>query len=133
MEYLHDTKTLVWYMIGSDRLSKKAKEIILNEENRIYVSSASLWEIAIKIVIGKLDEKVFNLPLFIKMCRQCKIIILPINENSAVSYKKLPLKEKNRDPFDRMIVACAVDNSFTLLSGDSKFEQYQADGLQLLW
>ena len=67
------------------------------------------------------------------MCRQCKIIILPINENSAVAYKKLPLKEKNRDPFDRMIVACAVDNSFTLLSGDSKFEQYQADGLQLLW
>ena len=133
MEYLLDTHTLVWYMFGSERISKKAKEIILKEENKIYINSASLWEIAIKIVIGKLDEKIFDLPLFIRMCRQCKITILPVNENSALAYKKLPLKDNNRDPFDRMIVSCAIENGFTLLSGDGKFEQYITDGLQLLW
>ena len=133
MEYLLDTHTLVWYMLGADDLSKNAHDLILDKRNNLYVSVASLWEIAIKIVIGKLDEKAFNLQYFIKMCKECDIAILPVTSSNALSYKSLPLKENHRDPFDRMIISAAIENDFTLLSKDERFAQYKSDGLKLLW
>jgi PIN domain nuclease of toxin-antitoxin system len=56
-----------------------------------------------------------------------------LQEQDAISFLDLPLKENHKDPFDRMLIWQAINNNLTLLSKDKIFQQYAADGLKLLW
>lgn len=133
MKYLLDTHTLLWYLQGNEELSSKIFEIIINRRNKIFISIVSFWEIAVKLSIKKLDEKYCDLEFIRKECKKQHIKVLPITIEGAISYKTLPLKSNHRDPFDRMLIATAMKNEYTLVSKDSKFEQYTVDGLKLLW
>lgn len=124
--YLLDTHTLLWFLQNDKQLGKTALEII--EHNDVCVSMASLWEIGIKNSLGKLDlplpfDEIFPNQLLIN-----DIAILPIE---LIHLKIVnQLKFHHRDPFDRLIIAQALNNNLTLISKDSKFADY---GVNLLW
>lgn len=133
MEYMLDTHALLWYMNGEPNLSENVLSVIENRNNEINVSAISFWEIAIKSSIGKLSLDKNDLEKIRSQCLCSEFNILNVESNDAISYLELPFKKNHRDPFDRMIVATAIKNNYTLLSCDNKFEQYKEDGLSVLW
>jgi PIN domain nuclease of toxin-antitoxin system len=120
-------------MKGEPNLSPKALEIIEEETNIIHVSTISFWEIAIKSVIGKLHVDEDDLKRIQIQCEYSEFNILNVEPQNTLSYLSLPLKPKHRDPFDRMLIATAIQNGWKLLSCDDTFDQYKEDGLKVLW
>ena len=125
--YLLDTHTAIWYFSGDDALSKTAKEIILPLSNQIYLSIISAWEIAIKLNIGKLDID-GNTANFFRDAETNGFIFLPIKPSHLAVYETLPLI--HRDPFDRLLIATAIDEQMTLISADKNIAQYD---VPLIW
>lgn len=121
MNYLIDTHILLWYIIGDKRISQEIQTKIQNKWNTIYLSNASLWEIAIKISIGKLKLRgtLLELKVFLK---KIDIQILEFDFEDLETLQKLPFF--HQDPFDRLIVAQAKTKSLELISNDSQISKY---------
>lgn len=124
MKYLIDTHTFLWFNLGSLELSQAAKQVIMDENNEIFVSIASLWEISIKTAIGKL-EILGNYELIIEDITENNMNILTINFAHTVIQHQLPLY--HRDPFDRIIVSQAIAEDMNLVSKDMVFDTYLTD------
>ena len=120
MKLLLDTHIIIWSVSTPDRLSEKTKRYIMNAE-ALYISAASIWEISIKIQLGKLE---LDLPAFIREIENLGIHSLPISWQHAQGTKELPLYHK--DPFDRMLIAQALHEPLTLLTNDLELSQYSA-------
>lgn len=121
MNFLLDTHSMLWLFDDDDRLSENAKEIITDPENRIFISIASFWEIAIKMSLSKL---VLDIP-FEKLFDECEKLdfnILNISKRHLLFLKTLPFV--HRDPFDRLIVCQAIIENCTLVSADRAFLEY---------
>jgi PIN domain nuclease of toxin-antitoxin system len=128
MRLLLDTCAFLWIASESPRLSKSAIALCLDRDNELYLSAASVWEIGIQHAIGRLP-----LPerpdIYIPKVRDASgIASLDIDEDSALHASKLP--PLHTDPFDRMLIAQAIVHGMTILSPDSKIEQY---GVRVLW
>jgi len=106
--YILDTHTLIWFCEGNEKLSKKSKSIIENKENLLFVSFASLWEIVIKLSLGKLKTKI-NFNILVKFIEDNDISILNSNINHLKTLEKLPFHHD--DPFDKFIIAQAIHES----------------------
>ena len=121
MKYLLDTHTFLWFINGSIELSPQAKKIIQNTENDMFLSIGSLWEIAIKIKIGKLsiDMTFYELK---KESDKNDICLLPIQYEDILTLSSLELYHK--DPFDRIIIAQALQDNLTIITKDSNFNDY---------
>ncbi len=124
MRLLTDTNVLLWFLSDSERLPAGHKEAIANPENQIYVSIVSLWEIVIKMNIGKLEigadfETFFNL-----VTKDCGFRILQISAAHLCQYLKLPLL--HRDPFDRLIWSQAKAERMAFLYTDEIFNDYNS-------
>ncbi len=121
MTYLLDTQTLLWALEESPRLSPKARSLMVDPANTLMVSIASLWEIAIKVSIGKLD---LAQPLhdIIAKLPEADIAILPIEPQHIWEVERLAFV--HRDPFDRMIIAQAIAENFEVISSDEVFPHY---------
>lgn len=133
MKYLLDTHTFLWYLLKPEKLSPKVLDIINNEDTDIYVSTTSVWEIAIKVQINKLslgNISVYHIPNVIK---QLNFTAINPDIYDYVSFTDLATKENHRDPFDRMLIHMAIRNNLVVLSCDASFKQYEENGLQLLW
>ena len=133
MKYLLDTHTFLWYLLKPEKLSSKVLDIINNEDTDIYVSTTSVWEIAIKVQINKLslgNISVYHIPNVIK---QLNFTAINPDIYDYVSFTDLATKENHRDPFDRMLIHMAIRNNLVVLSCDASFKQYEENGLQLLW
>ena len=133
MKYLLDTHTFLWYLLKPEKLSPKVFDIINNEDTEIYVSTTSVWEIAIKVQINKLslgNISVYHIPNVIK---QLNFTAINPDIYDYVSFTDLATKENHRDPFDRMLIHTAIRNNLVVLSCDASFKQYEENGLQLLW
>lgn len=122
MSILLDTHAVLWYVESDSSLSAKAKAII-DAKKDLFFSIASLWEIAIKLNVGKLQITSSFSQLLIRL-EFLNIEILPINTEDLDTYMSLPLPKKHRDPFDRILVAQSINYSFPILSGDEKFDLY---------
>ena len=125
MKYLLDTHVILWYLSKDSNLSSKAKEIVDTKAD-LYFSIVSLWEIAIKVNIGKLqiNRPIEALPIELQYMN---IQVLPITIRDIEIYSSLPLPNtptKHRDPFDRILIAQAINHSFHLVSRDSAFDAY---------
>ena len=118
MNYLLDTHALLWWLTDPQKLSVKAQEIIRNRNNLIYVSSASIWEMAIKKSIGKL-----MLPhnLLATITAEC-FKFLPILPEEALGIMDLPLI--HADPFDRLLIMQAKLHDLVLITNDEKIIEY---------
>ncbi len=119
--YLIDTHVLIWYMAGSSRLNKNALSIINDKSNILFVSKVSLWEIVIKASIGKLKLAI-ELSEIEKYIEKNRIIELDFGYIEFKELVKLPFP--HRDPFDRMIIAQAITNNYTIITDDPKFQPY---------
>lgn len=121
MDVLLDTHILLWAWSGDKRITKAQRELIASEEVRACVSIVSLWEIAIKSSLGKLElmaslnELVATLPEF-------HIDLLPLKVEHVQLVTTLPLH--HRDPFDRMLIAQAKHEDMHLLTADPHFAAY---------
>lgn len=118
--YLLDTCAFIWYLGNSQKLSEKAKNII-EKNHGIFLSIVALWEISIKKTIRKIEipENTFQLA---RACKKEEIKILPIKLKYIERIQKLPLL--HGDPFDRIIMATAIEEDLTIVTSDSKIKQY---------
>lgn len=124
MKILLDTNVLLWFVSDDAILCPEFKEIIEHPENEIFVSIASLWEITIKLNIGKLEMN-DDFETFLKVLVQdYGFNILQITGNHLCHYLKLPLI--HRDPFDRLIYSQAKAENITFLFTDEIFRQYES-------
>jgi len=126
MNNLLDTHTLIWFLNGDNNISGKARLEIETKEGN-YVSIASIWEIAIKISIGKLDLK-YSFEKFISRIQIYSFKILPVSAADALTISLMPFH--HRDPFDRMIIAQAKNNNLQILTKDIIFTKYN---IKILW
>lgn len=131
-KFVLDTHALLWAIGKSDELSAEVVNYITDNENEVYVSAVSLWEIALKYSLGKLalDFDIGNIP---KYCNQMGFYMIPLAPQEALDSLKLPLRENHKDPFDRMLIYQCISHQYTLISKDSKMKFYQEDGLNYIW
>src|SRR3990167_3022694 len=101
MKILLDTHVLIWVSEDSNCLSHKIKKEILDGKNDIYFSTASIWEIAIKKNLGKIDV---DLNLLVSSLDEMEILELPIEIKHILELENLP-NQQHKDPFDRIIIA----------------------------
>lgn len=127
MAFLLDTHTLIWYFEGNEQLTQKVADILEDPSHDLYISVASLWEIAIKLGLGKLTLQVPFHELR-ELLEKFSIKALSISFDDTSRYLTLPLH--HRDPFDRILVAQLMNHSLTLLSRDTAFDAYS---IQRVW
>jgi PIN domain nuclease of toxin-antitoxin system len=128
MKYLLDTHTFLWMISYPDSLSKKAKSIIENSDNNLFLSSASGWEIVIKYQIGKLELPEEPVSYVIKQMKDNYIEDLPIIMAHSLYVHNLP--EIHKDPFDRIIIAQSVIEKIPIISCDSIISKYN---VEIVW
>ena len=133
MMYLLDTHAFIWATLETNKLGKNSKEIIFNKSNEIYVSTVSFWEISLKTRIKKFFFENINIEDFPQFAREMDFTIVDMQENEAIGFQGLALKENHKDPFDRMLIWQAISRKMTLISKDELFDQYKDDGLKLVW
>lgn len=128
MNLLLDSHTFVWTHEEPQKLSAKAAAEIRNPANDLFLSAASVWELQIKIQIGrfKFNDAIENIIAEQQLTNGMQI--LPVNLAHALYLKNLPLHHK--DPFDRILIAQAIVENMILISVDPKFSMYPAN---LLW
>ncbi len=128
MRALLDTGAFLWFISDSDKLSAKARQYIADLNNELLLSVVSLWEIAIKTSLGKLELlRPFD-QLMAGQLKQNAITILPIEVHQLSRLIDLPFH--HRDPFDRLIIAQSITERLPLISSDNAFSQYP---IQLIW
>ena len=133
MKYLIDTHVFIWALMDTKKISKKVTSILENVENEVYISPISFWEMAIKYQSKKLDLQGINIFHLPHIAEQYDFEVLSPEPYDYVSVGTVPQKENHHDPFDRMLIQQAIRNNLVLLSADSKFQQYEENGLQLMW
>ena len=111
-------------------LPSLARRTIEDKSNQVFVSAISLWEITIKVRIGKLQLG-WNDDL-ITAVNNAGIEPLPLMPEEAASYGDLT-ETSHKDPFDRMLIWQAIQHDMILVSGDPEFGKFRPDGLRLLW
>ena len=122
MQILLDTSALLWFVEGSERLSETARRHFEDTGHDLFLSAASIWEMAIKISLGKLQV---SLPLgdFIQTQTELSGIgLLPVTERHAYEVANLPFH--HRDQFDRMLAAQCKTEQLAIISPDSSFDPY---------
>lgn len=123
---LIDTHTLLWFLNNESKLPPSVRQQIENTEF-VFVSIASIWEIAIKVNIGKLTLLSPMETIQLNMVA-LNIQELPISFEDAKCYVNLPLH--HRDPFDRILIAQAISHSLPIASADVAFDAYP---IQRVW
>ena len=126
-KYLIDTHVIIWFYEGDKTLPKKLRKFLENQNENIYVSMISIWEISIKRSIGKLELKE-NTSTILQNCEKHWNIINGFTAESLESYENLPLH--HRDPFDRMLIAQAKTENLTIITKDANFSKYDVN---ILW
>ena len=131
MRFLLDTQALIWFLEDNVRLSSHAKKLIENPENEIFVSQFSFVEIAIKETLNKIVVK-NGLASLMEESQLLNIQVLGIKKEYILAYRTIPLLEKHRDPFDRMIMASALVEHLPIITADEKFKWYP-DLIEVVW
>lgn len=124
MRYLIDTHILIWLMLEPKKLSTRATAILKNINNTLYISKISLWEIAIKTKIGKLDIKIEFKEIF-NILKKHDLILMSLENEHIIQTLNLPMH--HRDPFDRMLIAQAQIENLTIITNDGSFVKYEVD------
>jgi len=119
MNLLLDTHVLLWWLDDHPDLSPRAKSVIADGNNLVFVSAAVIWEIRIKQALGKLEVPAN----FRKVLDQQGFELLDITVDHAYAVGDLP--SHHRDPFDRMLVAQAKLEGLTLVTHDLRLKKYK--------
>ena len=119
--YMLDTHTLIWLVESSSKVSKTIRDELKSSNTAVFLSSASLWEIAIKLNISKLQLKLPFAKLLSDL-QNTDITILHIEHEYLLGLSSLPLIHK--DPFDRLIISTALAEGLTIITADANIQKY---------
>ncbi|WP_194775715.1 type II toxin-antitoxin system VapC family toxin [Pararhodonellum marinum] len=121
MKYLIDTHILLWYIVGDKRINNETKSKIENKANQIFLSNASIWEIAIKLSIGrlKLNGSLDDLKEYLDR-KGFKLLEYDFDDLELL----LRLPFYHQDPFDRLIIAQAKSKSLEIITNDGQILKY---------
>jgi len=122
MKLLLDTQALIWFLEGDARLTPPAQQAIEDQANLKYISMASGWEMAIKAALGKLKLPLPFPELFPGRLEALGLIIFPIQPHHLHCLLTMP--RHHGDPFDRLLVAQALSENFTVVGNDAAFDAY---------
>jgi len=128
MRLLVDTHSFLWFITGNEELSEGARQRIADLTNDVFVSSASLWEIAVKTSLGRLTLARPFAELIREQLRLNAMEVLPIEVPHLSALITLPWH--HRDPFDRLLIAQALAEDLPVISRDTVFSAYP---VQVLW
>jgi PIN domain nuclease of toxin-antitoxin system len=123
---LLDTHTFIWLSEDDPTLPSFIREMI-EATDHVFVSIASFWEISIKLSIGKISLQTDFNDIEVRF-NSTKFKLLPISIKDTIQLRQLPLHHK--DPFDRILIAQAINRSISLVSRDSEFDVYP---VQRVW
>jgi len=126
MRYLIDTHAFLWFIANNPHLSRSARQLI-EADNTIFLSIASLWEIAIKISVDKM-QPAQSFGLFAQQMQDNDIQLLGITPAHLAEVAIMPLH--HRDPFDRLIIAQSIREAMPIIGVDAAFDAY---GITRLW
>ena len=128
MNILLDTHTFLWFVDDDPRLSQPARALIESQDSQPFLSAASLWEIAIKISVGKLTLKQPYETFIPQQLTVNGIGVLNIAMEHTAAVATLPFH--HRDPFDRLLVVQSKIEDMKLVSADPAFDAY---GIKRVW
>lgn len=128
MNYLLDTHTFLWFINDDESLSSTAKALIEDPENAIYLSVASIWEMAIKVSLDKLEMPSPFTDFIDEQLDENTITLLNIKTAHTGIVTTLPYH--HRDPFDRLIIAQSKVEDIPIIGKDAIFDDY---GIKRLW
>jgi PIN domain nuclease of toxin-antitoxin system len=124
MRYLLDTQIIIWFYDKLAILPDHLRNIIKDAQNDIYVSVISMWEIALKQNIGKLEMN-YSLIELLETVNKGANIYLPLKDEHIKIYKDLPIKKNHNDPFDRMLIATAIAEDLQFITADKNIHRYK--------
>ena len=130
MKLLLDSHSLLWYVLGDSQLSSNATACILDPSNEVFVSIASLWEIAIKVSINKLTLHRPYHEFLDKCFVDYGFALLLIEQKHLIHASSLPYPGNHRDPFDRLLVAQSKEEGMSIVSNDVGLDWY---GVSRIW
>ncbi len=122
MRVLLDTHALLWFSLDDARLSVHAKSVIMDRGSDLLVSPATLWEVAIKVSLGKYELEEEFTSFFSRVLAGYNMTLLPVTVEHAAAVTRLPFH--HRDPFDRMLVAQAICEGIPIVSTDRLLDAY---------
>lgn len=131
MNLLIDTHTLLWHTRGDPQMTSTAAALVADPNNSLFLSMASVWELAIKSGLKKLSVSGDYTTFLSKSIQQYGLVVLPITIDDCIAYERLPFPDpQHRDPFDRMIVTHAARHGLSVVGVDASFDAY---GVARLW
>jgi PIN domain nuclease of toxin-antitoxin system len=119
---LLDTHLLLWAAASSERLPREAREFLEDDNNEVYYSAASIWEIAIKSSLRRKDFRV-DITQLLGVLPEMGLVELPVTAAHAAGVTRLP--PIHRDPFDRLLIAQSMVEPLTLLTNDALLDRYR--------
>jgi PIN domain nuclease of toxin-antitoxin system len=122
MKLLVDTCTFLWMADDAPELSPQARTVVTNPDNEVYLSAASVWEIAIKHTLGKLPLPEPPRQFVPTQRTLLALTALSIEEAAVLALDRLPTL--HRDPFDRILVCQALTHGLVIVSPDPQIQQY---------
>ncbi|MBR6322595.1 MAG: type II toxin-antitoxin system VapC family toxin [Lachnospiraceae bacterium] len=127
MNLLLDTHILIWALNEDVRLSEKAKELILDPDNAIYYSTASIWEVSIKHAAHP-ENVTFSGKELSQYCQEAGFLPLEIKDKHVFSLETITRAEgapPHHDPFDRILIAQAKSDNLSFLTHDTNLKYYE--------
>jgi PIN domain nuclease of toxin-antitoxin system len=130
MNILLDTHALLWFVSSPEKLSEPAYSALMNKDNQLWISVVSVWEIQIKHQLGKLqlDEPIEQLIETQQKTNDMNVLGVEL----AHIYVLNQLENHHRDPFDRLLIAQAQSENYSLMTRDNNIHLYR-DSVNLLW
>ena len=127
-DFLLDTHTFIWWADEPEKLSRAALSVSEDENNRLFLSDVSVWEIQIKVQLGKIKLKLPLPDLIESQQSDNGLEILRITTEHILALDGLPFHHK--DPFDRLLIAQSIIEDLTIVTIDLEFSTYPA---KLVW
>jgi len=130
--YILDTHSLIWFQENNPKIPERVMRLIQEPDNIIIFSQISLFEISIKQKIGKLPAFRVTVEEIYNQAIKDGFTFLHIQNQHIYNYNRIKLIEDHRDPFDRLLIATALEENATILSADQKFNFYD-DLVKVFW
>jgi PIN domain nuclease of toxin-antitoxin system len=125
---LVDGHAFVWTLLQDHRVSKKARSILCSGDHGLFFSLATLWELSLKIRLGKLRTLTSSIVYLHDELAAYQISLLPVTYDDILAVEHL--EYHHRDPFDRILIAQAMNHGMHLLTSDADIQQYS---VQTIW
>jgi PIN domain nuclease of toxin-antitoxin system len=131
MKYLIDTHIFLWSLFSPEKITRHVAKVIKESGNRIFVSTITFWEIALKFSLNKLELEGITPDELPEFANKMNFELLSLSAEDAASFYHLP-RITHKDPFDRMLIWQAIREKMVLISKDRKIAAYEDYGLKIL-